>query len=207
MRAMSLAAIVTMGIATAPFAASAADQIITESFSVTIPGSSVPNASQPDAQFESTPFPLFAESTGLLESVAFTVTGAVKVVSLNEDPDVLLFLRGQTPGSIGFGQAVKAGTTSVMFSGDDHPTGAYIGSGNIQVRITLNTSDFPDTDLIESVGPLEGVVTYTYTPRTLAAIPETPTWAAMLVGFASLGFAGYRAKRKGRGSNGVSRAH
>jgi hypothetical protein len=50
-------------------------------------------------------------------------------------------------------------------------------------------------------------VTYTYTPRTLAAIPETPTWAAMLVGFASLGFAGYRAKRKGRALNGVSRAH
>jgi hypothetical protein len=44
-------------------------------------------------------------------------------------------------------------------------------------------------------------VTYTYTPRTLAAIPETPTWAEMLVGFASLGFAGYRAKRKGRASN------
>jgi hypothetical protein len=207
MRAMSLAAIATMCVAAAPISANAADQIITESFSVTIPGSSVPNASQPDAQFESTPFPLFAESTGLLESVGFTVTGAVKVVSLNDEPNIRIFLRGQTPGSIGFGQAVKAGTTSVMFSGDDHPTGAYIGSGNMQVRITLNTNDFPDTDLIESVGPLEGVVTYTYTPRTLAAIPETPTWAAMLVGFASLGFAGYRAKRKGRGSNGVSKAH
>jgi hypothetical protein len=207
MRAMSLAAIATMCVAAAPISANAADQIITESFSVTIPGSSVPNASQPDAQFESTPFPLFAESTGLLESVGFTVTGAVKVVSLNDEPNIRIFLRGQTPGSIGFGQAVKAGTTSVMFSGDDHPTGAYIGSGNMQVRITLNTSDFPDTDLIESVGPLEGVVTYTYTPGTLAAIPETPPWAAMLVGFASLGFAGHRAKRKGRGSNGVSKAH
>jgi hypothetical protein len=207
MRAMSLAAIATMCVAAAPISANAADQIITESFSVTIPGSSVPNASQPDAQFESTPFPLFAESTGLLESVGFTVTGAVKVVSLNDEPNIRIFLRGQTPGSIGFGQAVKAGTTSVMFSGDDHPTGAYIGSGNMQVRITLNTNDFPDTDLIESVGPLDGIVTYTYTPRTLAAIPETPTWAAMLVGFASLGFAGYRAKRKGRGSNGVSKAH
>jgi hypothetical protein len=138
-----------MGIATAPFAASAADQIITESFSVTIPGSSVPNASQPDAQFESTPFPLFAESTGLLESVALTLTGAVKVVSLNEDPDVLIFLRGLTATTIGFGQAVnKAGTTSLMFSGDDHPAAIYIGIG--QVQLTLNTSDFPDTDLFES---------------------------------------------------------
>jgi hypothetical protein len=207
MRAMSIAAIATMGIATAPISASAADQIITESFSVTIPGSSVPNASQPDAQFESTPFPLFAQSTGVLDSVAFTVTGAVKVVSLNEDPDVLIFLRGITGTVIGSGQAVKAGTTSLMFSGHDDPPALYIGIGNGQVPLTLNTSDFPNTDLIESDGPLDGVVTYTYTPRTLAAIPETPTWAAMLAGFASLGFAGYRAKRKGRAWNGVAKAH
>jgi hypothetical protein len=29
----------------------------------------------------------------------------------------------------------------------------------------------------------------------------------MLIGFAGLGFAGYRAKRKGRGLNGVPKAH
>jgi hypothetical protein len=29
----------------------------------------------------------------------------------------------------------------------------------------------------------------------------------MLLGFAGLGFAGYRAKRKGRASNGISQAH
>jgi hypothetical protein len=206
MRAMSIAAIATVWIATAPISASAANQIITESFSVTIPDSTVPNVSQPDAQFESTPFPLFADSTGFLKSAAFSVTGAVKVVSLNADPDVLIFLRGLTPTVIGFGQAVKAGTTNVMFSGDDDPAAIYIGTGNGQVQLTLNTSDFPNTDLIESVGPLDGVVTYTYTPRTLAAIPETSTWAAMLVGFASLGFAGYRTTRKGCGSNGVAKA-
>jgi len=49
MRAMSLAAIATLWIATVPISANAADQIITESFSVTIPGSAVPNASQPCA--------------------------------------------------------------------------------------------------------------------------------------------------------------
>jgi hypothetical protein len=198
MRAMSIAVIATMGIATAPISASAADQIITESFSVTIPDSTVPNVSQPDAQFDSTPFPLFADSTGVLKSVSFTVTGAVKVVSLIEDPEVLIFLRGQQPAPIGSGQVGKAGTTNLMFSGTD-VTRAYIGIGNGQVRLTLNTGDPPNADLIESDGPLDGIVTYTYTPRTLAAIPETPTWAAMLVGFASLGFAGYRAKRKGWG--------
>jgi hypothetical protein len=39
------------------------------------------------------------------------------------------------------------------------------------------------------------------------AVPEPSTWAMMLLGFASLGFAGYRAKRNGLGLNGVSRAH
>jgi len=203
MRAMSLAAIATVWIATAPASASAANQIITESFSVTIPDSTVPNVSQPDAQFESTPFPLFADSTGFLQSVIITVSGAVKVVSLIEDPDVLIYLRGVT--SV-IGQGVKAGTTNVMISINDQ-TGSYVGTGNGQVQVTLNTGDPPNADLIESVGPLDGIVTYTYKPRTLAAIPETPTWAAMLVGFASLSFAGARAKRKGRGSIGVSKAH
>jgi hypothetical protein len=189
MRAMSLAAIATMGIATTPIPASAANQIITESFSVTIPNSTVPNVSQPDAQFESTPFPLFADSTGLLQSVTVTVSGAVKVVSLIEDPDVLIYLRGVT--SV-IGQGVAAGTTDVMISINDQ-TGSYVGTGNGQVQVTLNTGDPPNTDLIESVGPLDGVVTYTYKPRTLAAIPEPSTWAMMLVGFAGLGFAGYRA--------------
>jgi hypothetical protein len=203
MRAMSIAAIATLWIATAPISASAANQIITESFSVTIPDSTVPNVSQPDAQFESTPFPLFADSTGFLQSVIITVSGAVKVVSLIEDPDVLIYLRGVT--SV-VGQGVKAGTTNVMITINDQ-TGSYVGIGNGQVLVTLNTGDPPNADLIESDGPLDGIVTYTYKPRTLAAIPETPTWAAMLVGFAGLGFAGYRAKRKGLGSIGVSRAH
>jgi PEP-CTERM motif len=42
---------------------------------------------------------------------------------------------------------------------------------------------------------------------TTSSIPEPSSWAMMLIGFAGLGFAGYRAKRKGRGLNGVSRAH
>jgi hypothetical protein len=197
MRAMSLAAIATLWIATASISASAADQVITESFTVTIPSSTVPNVAQGNAQFESTPFPLFAASTGLIKSVSFSVTGSVRVVSLNADPDVIMSLVGQESGSIiGFGQDVKGGMTSVMFSGDDHPTGNYVGSGNTQVQITLNTSDLPNTDLIESIGPLEGSVTYTYTQRTLAGIPEPSTWAMMLVGFASLGFAGYRTSRR-----------
>jgi hypothetical protein len=51
-------------------------------------------------------------------------------VSLNEDPDVLIFLRDLTAATIGFGHAVnKAGTTSLMFSGDVHPAAIYIEEG------------------------------------------------------------------------------
>ena len=42
---------------------------------------------------------------------------------------------------------------------------------------------------------------------TTSSIPEPSSWAMMLIGFAGLGFAGYRAKRKGRASNGISQAH
>jgi hypothetical protein len=34
-----------------------------------------------------------------------------------------------------------------------------------------------------------------------AAAPELPTWAMLLVGFAGLGFAGYRGAREGRAVN------
>ena len=57
MRAMSIAALATMGIATAPIPASAANQIITESFSVTIPDSTVPNVSQPERNSRARPSP------------------------------------------------------------------------------------------------------------------------------------------------------
>jgi hypothetical protein len=39
------------------------------------------------------------------------------------------------------------------------------------------------------------------------AVPEPSTCVMMLSGFAGLGFAGYRAKRKGRGLSRVSTAH
>jgi hypothetical protein len=49
------------------------------------------------------------------------------------------------------------------------------------------TVDPPNTGLIESNGPLTGSITYTYTLPTLTlAVPETSTWAMMLLGFAGL---------------------
>ena len=42
---------------------------------------------------------------------------------------------------------------------------------------------------------------------TTSSIPELSSWAMMLIGFAGLGFAGYRAKRQRRGLNGVFTAY
>ncbi len=50
-------------------------------------------------------------------------------------------------------------------------------------------------------------ITTTSPGGDMGAVPEPATWAMMLLGFATLGFAGYRAKRKGRGLSRVSTAH
>jgi hypothetical protein len=195
MRAMSIAAIVTALTATAPISA-AADQIITEPFSLTIPNSVVPDGVEGFAQFDSTPFPLFAPSIGALKSVSIAVSGAVTVASLETNPGIAIILQGNNVmGDDDSSIISQSGTTNLNLSGTDQ-TPSYIGTGNGLVELLIGSNDkMPNESLIASDGPLNGVVTYTYTPLTLA-IPETPTWAAMLVGFTRLGFAGCRAKRK-----------
>jgi hypothetical protein len=193
MRAVSIAAIAIALIATAPLPA-AADQIITESFSVTIPDSVVPDGQQPMAPFNSTPFPLFAQSIGTLKFVNIAVSGAVTVASLIANPDVGILLRGE--GMILDSEIVGSGTTNLKLSGNDQ-NALYLGTGNAIVVLLVGSGDnTPNASLIAGNGPLNGLVTYTYTPLTLVAVPETPTWAAMLVGFASLGFASRGAARK-----------
>ena len=46
-----------------------------------------------------------------------------------------------------------------------------------------------------TIGNTDGLAGVTFTPE-LAPVPETSTWAMLLVGFAGLAFAGYRAKAK-----------
>ena len=56
-------------------------------------------------------------------------------------------------------------------------------------------------DQLVALGPgdqlvnLQGTVTYVYTPA-VSAVPEPATWALMLIGFAGLGFAFRRSRRK-----------
>jgi hypothetical protein len=194
MRAVSLAAIATALIATASISAAAADQIITESFTLTIPSLDVPAGVQPFAQFFSTPFPLFPATTGALQSVNLALSGSISIVSLIANPDVGIALQGPSPDVVD-SRTFEPGTTNLNLSGGDKAPN-YVGTGTAQAYVLiLSGSSLLNTSLIQSNGPLDGVVTYTYTLPTLA-VPETPTWAAMLVGFAALGFVGRRATRK-----------
>jgi PEP-CTERM motif len=61
---------------------------------------------------------------------------------------------------------------------------------------TLALDFFPseDGDSLASIGSITGTITYTYSTPTSA--PEPSTWAMMLLGFAGLGFVGYRASRR-----------
>jgi hypothetical protein len=193
MRTASVAVVATALIAMTTLSA-AADQIITESFSVTIPNSPVPDGVQPFVQFNSTPFPLFDPATGLLKSVNVSLSGSVSVASLLADPNIALILRGGTP-AIDSDILHVSGTSDIQLSGNDQNS-FYMGTGDTQLLLLMGSGDnTPNASLISSDGPLNGVVIYTYALPTLA-IPETPTWAAMLVGFAGLGIAGYRATRK-----------
>jgi hypothetical protein len=60
------------------------------------------------------------------------------------------------------------------------------------ISVTFDADNLGDTF---SGGPLTGVLRYTYLP-TVPLVPEPATWAMMLIGFAVLGFAFRRSRRK-----------
>jgi hypothetical protein len=120
----------------------------------------------------------------------------VTVVSLIANPQVFVLL--ETEDNVVADTNIGSGTTNINLSGSDQAS-LYIGTGDDQLQVLIGSADpTANASLIASNGPLNGVVAYTYTLPTLA-IPETPTWAAMLIGFASLGFAA-RATCKPKGS-------
>jgi PEP-CTERM motif len=80
---------------------------------------------------------------------------------------------------------------------------AYEGASPLEISYSwsawTNYSVTP-SDTLSAGGYSQGSanfsVVYTYTPT--APVPEPSTWAMMLVGFAGLGFAGYRKAREPR---------
>jgi hypothetical protein len=199
MRTMSIAAIAIGLIASASISASAADQTITESFSLTIPSSAVPGDNSADKPLisDSTLFPQFAPTIGTLESVNVTLSGVVSVVSFMASPQIIVGLVGGLPIDASI---VTSGTTNLELSGLDRLISFYIGTGTVSEQLVIDSAHANSNEsLIESNGPLKGDVTYTFAPATVGvalAVPETPTWAAMLIGFGCLGFAAYRTTRR-----------
>jgi PEP-CTERM motif len=68
-------------------------------------------------------------------------------------------------------------------------------------QLRLAFADLPDIGGIVSIDPTNAFASECYncgpdrlfvTGGTIAAVPETSTWAMLLIGFAAIGFAGYR---------------
>ena len=160
-----------------PPTSAAADQTITESFSLTAPPSVVPSiAFFPDTlnfmAISSTPFPLFAPTTGTLDSVGVTITGSFSWASIAENPDVKFALEVGN-GLKGFdiiGEIIpvftNVGTIDLNISGGG-VVGDYVGAGSADAILSFATDNPANTGVIESNGLVTGSITYTYTPRAL----------------------------------------
>jgi hypothetical protein len=76
---------------------------------------------------------------------------------------------------------------------DNGKTGIVTGTG---VYTGVTTGDFVvETNCVSSPTNCAGVAPV-FTPLPGPTVPEPSTWAMMLIGFAGLGFAGYRASRR-----------
>jgi hypothetical protein len=93
---------------------------------------------------------------------------------------------------------------SALIIGEGNSGGAYLSSNQGAFYSNSPAPNFslaftglsvPGTETI-SVEDLSGGRDNGSYSLTISAVPELSTWAMMLVGFAGLGFAGYRASRK-----------
>jgi hypothetical protein len=88
--------------------------------------------------------------------------------------------------------------SGTVWTDDDY--NSAIAPGGTGYFYTLGYNDFIIPSIYWSVsveGGPNGEATVFYSGVALANVPESSTWAMMLLGFAGLGFAGYRAARKG----------
>lgn len=202
MRVIGLAAIVS-GLIAAPVSA-IADETIVATLSVTVEPTGVPNLFSSPLSGVGFQFPLFNPSLGTLDSVSVMLSGDISWVSFAQNPIVGFFVDYEGNSVAGQDFHLSTGTPTILinlsgstsFSND---LNGFLGTGTGRFDFVAFTTDLPDnTVTIESVGPLTGSITYDYTPNGLAlapSVPETSTWAMMLIGFAGLGFAGRSARR------------
>jgi PEP-CTERM motif len=137
------------------------------------------------------------------QSQAFTATANVYLDIIGPDgTNVGGMGSGEFDGtSAGFPghvyQIVDVGLSGTASASD---VNAYEGASPLEISYSYSTgtnySVTPSDTLIAggyTQGSANFSVVYTYTPT--APVPEPSTWAMMLVGFAGLGFAGYRTSR------------
>jgi hypothetical protein len=123
-------------------------------------------------EISSTPFPLFAPTTGTLDSVIGKITGSLSWASIAENPDVKFVLE---VGSglkgfdiIGGGPTMftNVGPINLNIEGGGFLGAGYVGAGNADAILFLATDNPANTSVIESNGPLTGSITYSYTRPT-----------------------------------------
>jgi hypothetical protein len=120
------------------------------------------------------------ESTGVwsIDTITGVINGSeITGTSTLQGADNLLFTNGFAfTSTVGISFETAAGQSINIFSFDGQSTPP---TGNAYGELTSNPSAF-------GVGHF-----------TLTAVPEASTWALMLIGFAGIGVAGYRATQKG----------
>lgn len=202
MRAFILGALATGLLAAAPVAASA--DTIVEDFTIPVA------AGTSNGSFVSDPFPGFDPSLGTLTDVIETLAQSLTWIpgfTVNDASPAVLTVSLHSPISVS--QTFTASTSepqrlTLVLNAE----ASSIGSGSQKaVLSTRENSGFGRLSRTR----LEGTMTYVYTPFPSSivdppsggafpvppeggAVPELSTWAMMLVGFASLGYASKRRK-------------
>jgi hypothetical protein len=135
----------------------------------------------------------FNPADGTLTSVGESLMGTATWTSSTPGDSLIAFVVPGPAGAFQFFFTPGPITFDISASTSDPSTlNDFMGTGSQSVQLLFN-SHSGDTFKTGSDG-LMGVITYTFTPA-VAAVPEPSTWAMMVLGFAGLGYAGYRKTR------------
>jgi PEP-CTERM motif len=165
-----------------------------------------------------------ATASGTLNGTPFTdatvlLTMNNNTTNVTNGPPGLFFNQGTVTLSIGGGPAVTFTDPTHVFSNQNSPAGVgFEDVGSSEDILDTLSASFATYDLTTSIGPIVGSsvinagisfpttggalvltsagdATFTSVASETNAIPEPSTWAMMLIGFAGLGYAGYRRAR------------